>query len=450
MVLGGDPVRLLRLSDAGARVVAGWHGEVKFDASTTAGVRALVDRMVDAGALHPAPALVEGAGATVDVVVPVRDRVEALDRCLAAIRSSGAARIVVVDDGSLDAAAHAAVAGRHDADVVRRERSGGPAAARTAGFAATTSELLAFVDSDVEVSPAWLDELVGHFEDERVGLVAPRVRHASGERSSVLDRYEHVASPLDLGERAAAIVPGTRVSYVPAAALVVRREAFDEVGGFDPELTVGEDVDMVWRLVRTGWRCRYEPGVTVDHAGRSTVAGLLRRRFDYGRSAAALDERHPGELPPVRMSPWSAAIGALVALGHPIVATGVVGVATERLARRLAPLPDARRVAARLIGRGQIGALRQLVVALVRPWFPLTFVAAVVNRRFRRATLVGIVVQRMLDRRRRPDGDELTAAEWVALSVADDVAYSAGVWAGCLRHRRGGPLLPAGPAGPQN
>lgn len=450
MVLGGDPVRLLRLSHAGASVVARWRGSVEVDHSTAPGVRSLVDRMIDAGALHPVTGLVEGGGATVDVVVPVRDRVGALDRCLGAIRRAGAGRVVVVDDGSSDADAHAAVAARHGAEVVRRSRSGGPAAARTAGFAATSSASVAFVDSDVEVSPGWLDGLVGHFDDDRVGAVAPRVRHVVGGSATLLDRYEDVASPLDLGDRAAPVAPGTRVSYVPAAALVVRREAFDEVGGFDPELSVGEDVDLVWRLVAGGWRCRYEPSVVVRHAGRSTAVGLFRRRFDYGRSAAQLDDRHPGLLPPVRMSRWSVAIGGIAVSGHPLVAAGVAAVATERLARRLAPLPDARRLAIRLVGRGQLGAARQAAVAMVRPWFPLALLAAVVSRRFRRVALLAVVAQRLLDRRRRPEGGYVSAAEWLGLSIADDVAYSAGVWAGCLRHRRWGPLLPAGPAGPQN
>lgn len=455
-VLGGDPIRLLRLSDAGAAIVAGWADEVEVevDDPATVGVRALVERMVDAGVLHPVAAAVGGAGARVDVVVPVRDRVEALDRCLGALRRAGSARIVVVDDASVDAVGHRDVAARHGAELVRLDRNLGPAGARSAGVAATTSDVVAFVDSDVEVTAGWLDGLVGHLDDERVALVAPRVRHAAATGTS-LERFERVASPLDLGARPAWIVAGTRVSYVPAAALVVRRAAFDGVGGFDPTMQVGEDVDLVWRLADAGWRCRYEPSVVVHHVGRSTAAGLLARRFDYGRSAAALDARHPGSLAPVRLSRWSAVIAVATGAGHPVVAAGVAGVATERLARRLAPLPAARTVAWRLVGRGQLGALRQVAVALVRPWFPLTWLAAWCSRRFRRVAIVAVVAQRLLDRRRRPDGGTVGAAAWVALSLADDVAYSAGVWAGCWRHRRWGPLLPRSPglrspAGGQN
>ena len=67
-----------------------------------------------------------------------------------------------------------------------------------------------------------------------------------------------------------------------------------QVGGFDPSLRVGEDVDLVWRLVEAGWRARYEPQSVVGHRPRATLAALLRQRFGYGRSAGALDRRHPG------------------------------------------------------------------------------------------------------------------------------------------------------------
>lgn len=416
-LLGGDPTRLLRLSAAGARFVAG--GE--FEPSTTAH-QTLVDRLVDASMAHPEPEPVD-VGDLV-VVVPVRDRPEALDRCLAALAGSGATRIVVVDDGSVDAAAHAAVAARHGAHLVRRERSGGPAAARMTGWRALDPrpEFVAFVDSDVTLE-RW-GALLGHFSAPRCGLVAPRVVHRAGE--GTVDRYEAVASPLDLGPDPAPIRAGTRVSYVPAAALVVRATAFDQVGGFDETLDVGEDVDLLWRLADAGWRCRYEPAAVVVHAGRSRLPELLRRRFDYGRSAALLDARHPGRLPPVRGSRWSVAVTALAATGHPVLAAAVTAGNAAGLARKIAD----RQLAVRLVVRGHLGFARQVARALIRPWFPLTFVVGARSRRARRLAVLGALVHPLVER--RP----------VALSLLDDAAYSAGVWVGCLRARRAGPLRP--------
>ena len=397
------------------------------------------------------------------VIVPVRDRPAPLARCVEALQASGVLRVIVVDDGSLDVEAHRSVAADAGAQFVARLRSGGPAAARSTGLAeAPASTLVAFVDSDIEVDPGWLDPLVGLFVDPSVALAAPRVRHLGStpvhdRPESVLDRYETANSPLDLGDRPALIAAGRRVSYVPAAALVVRRAAFDAVGGFDDSLTVGEDVDLVWRLHDAGWRCRYEPASTVRHHGRSRLVPLLRRRFDYGRSAAELDRRHPGALPPLRGNSWSAGVVGAALVGRPLVAAGVGAWTAGALARKLDPLDDARRVAARLTFAGHLGFARQLARAAVRPWLPFALAAALVSRRARRLLALGALVAPITAwRDRRPPLDPV---RWIACWLADDVAYTAGVWIGCIRRRSFGALRPeiavrsgAGvrPAGPQN
>ena len=437
-LLGGDPTRLLRLSDAGARTVERWR--VDGLEPETRAERKLVDRLLDAGMLHPQPVpAVTGTPPT--VVVPVHDRVDALDRCLAALVASGAVDLVVVDDASADPDAHRAVAERHGAAFVGRGVNGGPAACRMTGWdhlAARSErpELVAFVDSDIGVTADCWPALVAHFDDPMTGLVAPRVRHVEG--AGPVDRYEAANSPLDLGADPAPIMAGTRVAYVPAAALVLRAEAFAEVGGFDESLDVGEDVDLLWRLADAGWRCRYEPASTVAHAGRSSLVPMLRRRFDYGRSAAELDLRHPGALPPVRGSRWSAAVVVLAVAGHPVAAGALSAWTVREMARKLGAVPGASVLAARLVLRGHLGFARQVARAAVRPWLPLTMALSIISRRARRVAIVAALVSPVLAwRERRP---AVTLPMWTALWLADDVAYTAGVWAGCIRRRTIGPL----------
>src|ERR1700744_702356 len=84
-----------------------------------------------------------------------------------------------------------------------------------------------------------------------LALVAPRVRSAAGD--SALARYEKRGAPLDLGPDASLVGPGRRVAYVPAAAMVARRDAVLDLGGFDESMRFGEDVDMVWRLLGFEW-----------------------------------------------------------------------------------------------------------------------------------------------------------------------------------------------------
>jgi mycofactocin system glycosyltransferase len=452
VVVAGSPLRLFRLSPGGAHVIAqAEQGAVP----GTGAIRQLVDRFVEAGALHPQPERGPFTTADVTVVIPCHDGPP-----LALARHPGALAgvcTIVVDDASArpvevpamlagaglgaGAGAGADEVGAREVRVVRRAANGGPAAARNTGLAEVVTQLVAFVDADVALPDVaapddWLGPLLAHFADQRVALVAPRVvsGRASEAGASVAD-YEQRHTPLDLGPHPARIAAGTRVSYVPAAALVCRTEAVRTLGGFDEAMRVGEDVDLVWRVASAGHRCRYEPTVVVEHAPRSTWGLLLRQRFGYGRSAAPLAARHAGALAPVRMSGWSALVWALVAARRPLAAMAVAAGTAVALVRRLADVPPA--LAARLVARGHLAAGRQFARALRREWWPLAVVAALVSRRARRTVIVAAASEALVSAYTLRSPRALADAP---AALADDMAYGAGVWAGVLREREWGPL----------
>jgi mycofactocin system glycosyltransferase len=392
--------------------------------AATAAEGRLLERLAAAGAAHPLANPGDGPPAgEVAVVVPVRDDADGLARLLGAL-PEGVREVVVVDDGSAPAQADRVrrCATEHGARVVRHERSRGPGAARNTGVAATAGAYVAFLDADVELDGDWLPDLLAHFARPRVAMVAPRVRSIGGPGR--LAAYECRRSPLDLGGEMARVAPGTRVSYVPSAALVVDREVLEQLGGFEPGLSCGEDVDLVWRAVAAGHEVRYEPSAEVWHRPRPTWAAWVRQRVGYGSSAAALDQRHPYQVAPAVMSPWSAALWLLVGFGRP-VAAAVLGGATAMVPqRRLHAVP--RREVARLVLGGHLGAGRQLARSGIRVWWPLLVAAAPVSRRVRRLGAVCLLVH-----------VAATDGPWWcrAVAVLDDVAYGAGVWRGAWRRR---------------
>lgn len=434
VLLGGSPLRLIRLRPAGRDVVLAWRdGGVVGEGDAR---RRLARRLLDVGLLDtdPTPA----AAVDVTVAVPVRDRPDVLRRCLAAIAAAGdAADIVVVDDGSADAARVRQIAGDWGATVLRRERSGGPAAARNAGLAGTSTPFVAFVDSDVVVQPGWLERLRGHFDDPVVGVVAPRVAALDDEPGAVA-AYERRRSSLDMGARPASVGAGRAVPYVPATAIVVRRAAVPR-NGFDESLEVGEDVDFCWRVLEGGWRVVYDPAAVVRHEHRVRMLSFLRRRWQYASSIGPLAARHPASLPAARLQAAPTLVGVLLLLGRPRSAAVVAGVAAVRLrgtledrCERPAPL------AVELTGRSCLSATRGLSHAMRRSWSPALIALALVGpgRRAARRALLLAFVTAAIERRPR------TVSE-AALSTIDDVVAAIATWVGCARSRQLGPLLPA-------
>lgn len=435
---GGSPARALRLTAKGS---AAWQ-ELLRGPVTSRAAGALARRFVDGGLAHPLPPA-PAAAADVTVVIPVRDRAALLGRCLAAL--GGRRPAVVVDDGSRDPAAVAAVAARHGATLVRRTVNGGAGAARNTGLAHVTSEFVAFVDSDCVPEPGWIDRLAGHFADPAVAAVAPRITPLAPDTWA--GRYTRAASSLDLGDRPARVVPHGRVAYVPTAALIARRSALDEVARhgevFDPALPVGEDVDLVWRLHERGWRVRYDPSVRVGHHEPHTWRGLLGRRLRYGTSAAPLAVRHPGNVTHLVLRPWPALTVAALLARRPLLAAGAFALSVESTGRAL----RANDIPAGGIP-GAVAATRQTWLGIgayaTRFAAPLLVAAMLPGGRTRWARraaagslLLGTPLAGWLRR-----GPELDPVRYTLASLADDLAYGAGVWAGCLAQHTTKPLHP--------
>lgn len=446
--LGGSPLRLFVLSDRGDRLLTALVDSGTWDPAGESEAD-LQDRLLQAGAVHPAPRPADAAArdasgddasvGDVTVVIPVRDDISGLAALLGDLTGSasgtGGLRIVVVDDGSCDPATVSSVATASRATLVRHDRSRGPAAARNSGLEAVATPLVAFVDADVRAPVGWLEPLLAHLADPRVVAVAPRVRNAGGH--GFLARYDEDRGPLDLGAEPALVRPRSMVTYVPSAALVVRTDKARSLGGFDVRLRFGEDVDFVWRLGAAGGAVRYEPAAVVSHRPRSSLAQWLGQRVDYGSSAAELHRRHRGAVAPLVVSPWSAAVWTATAMGHPVLGVGVAAGSAAALAKKLPVLEP--RSAAGLALRGHLGAGQQIARALVRPWWPVTLGAAVVSRRARRVA-VAAVVTHLVTTPGRP--------RTRVLALVDDMAYAVGVWKGALRAGNPGALIPAFPRWP--
>jgi mycofactocin system glycosyltransferase len=387
--------------------------------------------------MHPDPSPDPGSREAVTIVVPAKDRPNELAGCLAALGSER--RVLVVDDGSTDAGAVSRIAAAAGADYVRREVTGGPAAARNTGFSASTSPFVAFVDSDCVPTTGWLELLLAHLVDPAVGAVAPRIV-ALEQGGGPVVAYERDRSPLDMGTRPGAAGPGRAVPYVPATALVVRREAFAR--GFDEVMRAGEDVDFAWRLVARGWTVRYVPEVEVAHGHRTELLEWLRTRVAYNTATAPLERRHPGTLRAVHVSRWGAAVWTAAAAGAPLVALALAGLSAGLARRRLgAVAPEAAEYAGSIVLRGVLRDGVALAAALRGPWVPSAVVAAVASRRARRACAAAFVGPSLIQwARDRPAGvDPFT---YTALRCLDDLARGIGVWTGCLRHGAIAPLLP--------
>lgn len=424
----GSPLRVFRTSPAGLALLA----RLEQGLEPLPGDTPLVERLVDAGAIHP---LVEPRPDLLDsttVVVPARtcDERDAV-RLARLVDALAPVRTIVVSDASPHPLPELACR------TIARATRGGPGTARNTGLAEVDTEFVAFLDLDVVTSKDDLAALLGHLGDSRTVLVAPRVR--SAVRDGALARYERVRSPLDRGPDEGLVRPGSRVPWVPSAVLVCRTEPLRSAGGFDPSLTAGEDVDLVWRLGDAGWRCRYAPEVECGHEPRADLPAFVAQRFRDGRSTAPLSVRHGARLAPIRMPVGEVAWWIASAVWSPLALLAGLATTVVRLSRRLGER-GVPRESIRLAAASQARTARHVARALARPWLPLLLVAALASRRARRVLAAALLLPPLVDWWRAKPG--LDPVRFAALSVLDDASHAAGIAAGAIIERTAAPLLP--------
>lgn len=431
-ILGGSPRVLLRVDERGLGELAG--------GAPARNHPALARRLLRAGLASPRPVVPPWGLADVTAIVPVKDDQARLPQALASL--VGVAEVIVVDDGSSDASGEVARAA--GARVLRHDQSQGPAAARNAGLAAASTPLVVMVDADTTAEPGWIEALLGALADPEVLLVAPRVLGLDRRGGPLVERYERVQSALDQGPQSGLVGPGRDRGFVPAAALLARRQELLALGGFDIALRTGEDVDLCARASDAGWLVRYDASVVLRHDHRTGWRSFVKRRFEYGGSGAQLWLRHPDLNPATSPGGWLAAL--LVVAAAPrrwalLAAAGVAGAAAARATALLLTEGVPARVAAETAVRSELGSARRFVGAATRyTGLPVTAALAVRSRRARLLLAAGSVAMHVRDHRAlRP---EMGPLPFVALRLVEEASLGAGLWRACLRARSFRPFDP--------
>jgi GT2 family glycosyltransferase len=275
---------------------------------------------------------------SVSVIVCTRNGTGRIGDCLRAIEKlvGEGLETIVVDDGSEDGTAEYVARNFRWARLIVLEPSG-LSTARNAGAEAASGEILAFTDDDCEPDAEWITRIRPAFQDGRYAAACgpnlpPRPR--TWEEAVVC------AAP---GAPSHVMLDDEEAEHLPGCNLVVRKSAFDAIGGFDPQFhTAGDDVDFCWRLRDAGYRLGFVPGAFVWHWRRPSISRFLLQQIGYGRAERLLMAKHPGRFSKSGDAKWEGFVyggGPVRVMDDSIIYHGPMGNAGyQAIMNRMLPL----------------------------------------------------------------------------------------------------------------
>ncbi len=203
--------------------------------------------------------------------------------------------IVVVDDASPDNTPDVAESFVPQAKergielrVIRLPQNGGPARARNEGAREAKGEVIIFTDSDCELTPRWLEEMLNGFDDPDVSAV----------KGAYLTRQKSLGARFaqaEFEERYRMLEQAAQVDVVFSYSAAFRRDVFLGLDGFDTRFPVAdnEDTDLSWRLVEAGHKAVFRPEAKLYHRHPPTLYQYYRKKISRGYWRVIVYRRFP-------------------------------------------------------------------------------------------------------------------------------------------------------------
>ncbi|GAB3087845.1 glycosyltransferase [Isoptericola nanjingensis] len=229
----------------------------------------------------------------VSVVVPAYEESVVIENCVRSVLRSEhpSLEIVCVDDGSSDDtfARMERLAAEHPQVRALRQDNAGKGAALNTGIAAARGDVLVLVDADGLFRPDTVTRLLRGFRDDRVGAVCGNDRPVNLDR--VLTRLLSLISHVGTGLMRRALDVLGCLPIVSGNIGAFRRDVLDRVGALHTD-TLGEDLELTWRVARAGYRVTFAPDALVYAESPSTLRGLWRQRVRWARGLLQVTSMH--------------------------------------------------------------------------------------------------------------------------------------------------------------
>jgi len=243
---------------------------------------------------------------TLSIIIISWNDCENLRRCLTSLYKSSHQNIheiIVIDNGSLDKTATMMSANFPEVKLIINEHNKGITKARNQGVDASTGHFLLFLDSDIEVINLEKNLLSFMQNNDRIGILGCKLLNSDGTLQYSCRTFPTFSVLFNrmIGRESSNTVKKylmeswdhesfQKVDWVMGACLLIRRETYKGINGFDEKYFYGyDDVDFCYRALCANWMCFYVPSSTLKHHyQRKSIKGGIKSKFWWYHLMSAL------------------------------------------------------------------------------------------------------------------------------------------------------------------
>ena len=209
------------------------------------------------------------------IIIPTYNSERTLETCLKSIKNQTYPNIeiIIVDNCSTDKTVE--IAKKYNAKIFLLKALRSPA--RNYGAKKAKGEYLLFIDSDMELTPYVVEQCIKKALTKNIdAIMIPEIRVGEGywAKCRALERILYIGNPLIEAVR------------------FIRKEIFQKVGGYDPELEAGEDYDLHARIEKAGCKIGRVKALIKHHEGKITLKRIVMKRYYYGKTIMRYIKKH--------------------------------------------------------------------------------------------------------------------------------------------------------------
>jgi len=163
--------------------------------------------------------------------------------------------------------------------IIAKENKKGPSSARNKGVDLSCGDAIAFIDADEIPQKGWVEVIEKELEEGADAITGPVKEY---DTDTFLKKYLDIMQTTSIGRRD--VIKGNVSSdrFLSAGNMAIKKDLFLQIGKFDEEMIIGEDLDLSKRIYASGKCIFYNPQIAVLHNHRETFKGRFEKNFGSG------------------------------------------------------------------------------------------------------------------------------------------------------------------------